>query len=95
MRTEQIRLAKAANISPEELDGVNLIWYAIGRIERMKGYINLIEAELEELRKDKARLDWLADPSNMIGNVTLPTECVQRNPCSLRAAIDDAMRGEK
>lgn len=47
--------------------------------------------ELAELRKDKSRLDWLADPANNIGNVQLPTDCVCRNPHSLRDAIDDAM----
>lgn len=48
-------------------------------------------AEAKELRKDKARLDWLADRENTVGNVTLPTEVVSRNLHSLRAAIDDAM----
>ena len=50
MRTEQIRLAKAAGIPQEELDGVDLIWYAIGRIEGMQNRIN----ELEDLRKSHA-----------------------------------------
>lgn len=45
---------------------------------------------LDEL--DTARLDWLADRENAIGNVQLPTECVQAHPESLRAAIDAAMR---
>ena len=55
MRTEQIRLAKAANISPEELDGVNLIWYAIGRIEGMQNYINELESAIKNLHKVKGR----------------------------------------
>lgn len=29
MRAEQIRLAKATNQTPEEFDGVHLIWYAV------------------------------------------------------------------
>lgn len=41
--------------------------------------------------QDSKRLDWLADKDNPIGNVTLPTECVERNLHSLRAAIDDSM----
>ena len=49
--------------------------------------------EIEQLREDKARIDWLADTSNSIGNVQLPTECVLRNAHSLRDAIDDARRG--
>lgn len=47
--------------------------------------------EAKELRKDKARLDWLADRENTVGNVTLPTEVVSRNLHSLRAAIDETM----
>lgn len=52
--------------------------------------------ELEALRKDKARLDWLADRDNSIGTVVLPSECVERNVHSMRDAIDDAMQlGDK
>lgn len=47
--------------------------------------------EVHALKRDKERMDWLADPENKIGNVLLPTECVKRNPHSLRDAIDDAM----
>ncbi len=50
------------------------------------------EAELQELLKDKARLDWLADVNNRFGNVQLPREIVERNLGSLRDAIDDAMK---
>ena len=49
------------------------------------------EAELQELLKDKARLDWLADVNNTIGNVQLPRDIVERNLHSLRTAIDEAM----
>lgn len=48
--------------------------------------------ELEEAKKDSARLDWLADPFNQTGNVQLPTVAVHRNPHSMRGAIDDAMK---
>jgi hypothetical protein len=47
--------------------------------------------DIEQLLKDKDRLDWLADRENTIGNVQLPSECVMRNIGSLRDAIDDAM----
>lgn len=50
-----------------------------------------LQRENAELQKDKARLDWLADVSNTIGNVTLPRDIVERNLHSLRAAIDEAM----
>lgn len=52
-------------------------------------------AELQQenfaLLKDKARLDWLADVNNSIGNVQLPRDIVERNLHSLRDAIDEAM----
>ena len=53
------------------------------------------ESELQELLKDKARLDWLADVNNNIGNVLLPTDIVERNLSSLRDGIDEAMRIEQ
>ena len=40
---------------------------------------------------DTARLDWLADRDNHIGNVQLPAECVERHLDSMRDAIDAAM----
>ncbi len=52
------------------------------------------QKEIDDLRKDKARLDWLADVENTIGNVSLPTDIVERNLHSLRDAIDEAMRLE-
>ena len=48
-------------------------------------------SELDELKKDKARLDWLADVNNQIGTVMLPTAVVENNVGSLRDAIDTAM----
>lgn len=47
--------------------------------------------ELESLKRDKARLDWLADKNNHIGNVQLPRGVVERN-LTLRDAIDEAMK---
>jgi len=47
--------------------------------------------EIERLRADAARLDWLADKDNAIGNVELPAQCVTENMHSMRAAIDAAM----
>jgi hypothetical protein len=54
-----------------------------------------LRAEIELLRKDKARLDWLADPKNTIGNVSLPRQHIMDHPESMRAAIDAAMEGDK
>lgn len=50
-----------------------------------------LERENNALRADAARLDWLADKDNEIGNVLLPTHCVTANLGSLRDAIDMAM----
>lgn len=47
--------------------------------------------EIEKLIKDKQRIDWLADIENNIGNVQLPTQCVELHIDDLRAAIDAAM----
>jgi len=51
---------------------------------------NLFE-DVRVLNEDRKRLDWLADKDNKIGNIQLPTKCVEGNLSSLRDAIDDAM----
>lgn len=53
--------------------------------------MSVTEAELLELQKDKARLDWLADANQNIGDLILPRDIVERNLHSMRAAIDEAM----
>lgn len=53
--------------------------------------IESLSDAIESLSKDAARIDWLADPKNEIGNVQLPKACVHRNLGSLRDAIDMAM----
>ena len=50
-----------------------------------------LQRENAELQKDKARIDWLADPAQNIGDLTLPRDIVERNLHSMRAAIDEAM----
>lgn len=54
-----------------------------------------LERELAEAKKDTARLDWLADPKNTIGNVVLPREYIMDNLDSMRAAIDAAMEASR
>ena len=56
-----------------------------------KDEIIITKKDYTEFLRDKERLDWLADTSNSIGNVQLPTECVTNNLASLRGAIDEAM----
>ena len=56
-------------------------------VEDMSNVINYIE----ELERDKQRLDWLADKNNTSTKILLPRECIEQNPSSLRDAIDDAM----
>jgi hypothetical protein len=60
-----------------------------------KTYIPLIltSDEVDTMERDKARIDWLADPENAIGNVQLPVGAVTENIGSLRDAIDAAMSG--
>lgn len=50
-----------------------------------------LQRENAELRKDRARLDWLADVNNTIGGVVLQRDIVERNLHSMRDAIDEAM----
>lgn len=50
-----------------------------------------LQRENAELQKDKARLDWLADVNQNIGDLTFPRDIVERNLHSMRAAIDEAM----
>jgi hypothetical protein len=59
---------------------------------RQADFLREAVVEIELLQKDADRLDWLADANNTIGNVQLPTQCVQDNIHSLRAAIDAAMQ---
>jgi hypothetical protein len=62
--------------------------------ERMKAVEQYVFKIMQPLQKDKTRLDWLADPSNHLGNVQLPAGAVQTNLDSLRNAIDATMEGK-
>ena len=57
--------------------------------------IALLQKENADLRKDKLRLDWLADVNQTVGSVLLTTGIVERNLSSLRDALDEAMRIEQ
>ena len=57
--------------------------------------IHLSPKKYDELIADKARIDWLADVNQSIGNVQLPAECVTMHLESLRGAIDAAMALDK
>lgn len=61
----------------------------------LKAEIGRLKDEVDLLRKDAEMLDWLSDPKQSIGNVQLPTHCVQNNLHSLRDAITDAMKETK
>lgn len=52
--------------------------------------MNVTDAEYTKLKKDEARLDWLANTNQFIGNVQLPTQCVLE-ALDMRDAIDLAM----
>lgn len=65
---------------------------AQARVAELTEQVQKLGRELHRHKLDAARLDWLADRENAIGNVQLPTECVLAHPESMRAAIDAAMR---
>ena len=69
---------------PSDAAVVNAVQSLIGKIEAQA-------LRLEAAERDAKRIDWLADESNTIGNVELPTDCVMSNLGSLRGAIDSAM----
>ena len=60
-------------------------------LQKLRAEIDQLKIAFHELLKDKARLDWLADVNNTIGNVQLPRDIVERNLYSMRDAIDEAM----
>ena len=64
---------------------------AAERVQAVLDVINELQQENNALRKDRARLDWLADVDNNIGNVKLPRDIIERNLHSMRDAIDEAM----
>ena len=64
----------------------------IQQAEAHADHVESLAIEIETLKQDKDRLDWLADRNNKIGNVQLPTECIINNLDSMRGAIDEAMR---
>ena len=59
-------------------------------ITQLRSEIDDLRIEIDELQKDKARLDWLADPDNECGSVLLPRYIVENNLC-MRDGIDQAM----
>ena len=61
-------------------------------LQELRAEVDKLKITFHELLKDKARLDWLADVNNDIGNVQLPRDIVERNLGSLRDAIDEAMK---
>ena len=79
----------------DEVDAANTSRRAAqARVAELTEQVQKLGRELHRHKLDTARLDWLADMENNIGNVQLPTECVQAHPESLRAAIDAAMSME-
>jgi len=66
-------------------------------VTRLKAWQNrgeYAERFNEELKADRARLDWLADPKNDQGQISLPYAAVKAGHGDMRAAIDAAMQSE-
>lgn len=63
----------------------------LAALQNLRAEIDQLKIAFHEPLKDKARLDWLADVNNTIGNVQLPRDIVERNLYSMRDAIDEAM----
>lgn len=79
-------IAKALGVDDSQFRPVVL---DVGEVVR-EGKV-IVEFGEFELMRDKARLDWLADLENTIGQVVLPERCVYDHPDDMRAAIDAAM----
>ena len=90
----RVKVCPMCGVAPSSVDDCGEFgnpecpYFGIGREEYDK---LLKEPDLQELLKDKARIDWLADANNTIGNVALPRDIVERNLGSLRDGIDEAM----
>jgi hypothetical protein len=74
----------------------SVIDFKFGVVVALHGDTHIDTFDYNEIERiphpDTVRLDWLADPANKIGNVILPTECVEQHLDSMRDAIDAAMR---
>ena len=60
-------------------------------LQNLRIEIDQLKITFNELLKDKARIDWLADVNQNMGDLILPRDIVERNLHSMRAAIDEAM----
>lgn len=79
------------NLKQGDYDGVDIMraYLAIDELLALRNpnTTTIPTSEYEKLKLDAELLDWLSDPSQNIGNVHLPTECVEKNVHSLRDAI--------
>lgn len=64
----------------------------LAALQTLRAEVDQLKITFHDLLKDRARLDWLADVDNNIGNVLLPRDIVERNLGSLRDGIDEAMK---
>lgn len=80
--TEEAKLRERCRILAANCAALEKAWNDQGR-------------EIDELRKDKLRLDWISETKNDYAALQLPGECVRRNIHSMRAAIDDAIEMQR
>ena len=87
-RSAQKRLAEIANEPFEHLDGIDLTWYAIGRIDAMQNYINKLQSELADAKQANSyNRDVLDDMYNEISELRKDRERLD--------AIEDMVRNSR
>lgn len=91
MNSTTLLAERLSAIRTESAQDAKTVEDAAARLMLQRDQILSMRAEVMALRADARRIDWLANPTNAIGNVQLPTACVHANMHSLRGAIDMAM----
>lgn len=94
-RSAQKRLAEIANEPFEHLDGIDLTWYAIGRIDAMQNHINKLQSELAELRKDRERMKRENGALRSAFHVNMLKAYPQKSHQEISDEIDNAMKEVK
>lgn len=96
LQAECEKLRKAAGNAERALKGLEKVAKVVSdNSDQVHSENERLRMECDHLRKDAARLDFLADPNQDVAHVLLPTAIAEQNVHSLRAAIDAAMETTK